>query len=383
MRVLIIHTYYLQPGGEDVVAEGEAALLRSRGHDVKLLTRSNADILKLGKLGAAGRLLSAIWSRRAVRGVVEEARRFAPDVVHIHNLWYQLNPALITELKAGGAKVVMTLHNFRLTCVNGLLFRRGRICTRCVGRTGLWGVYHACYRGSRLQSLCAYLMAKAGRMSGAWNEGVDAFICMTDFSQEMFVKAGLPPGKLFVKPHFMASPDDRGPIPKDAVPTAVFVGRRSAEKGFPFLASAWRRRRELLKVIGTGDAGEPGANVEFRGHLAREGTLEQVARSWVLVAPSLCHETFGLTLIEAFMMGTPVLASANGTFESLITHGRNGMIFRLGDEEDFHAKLDELMGDRGLRERIAVNAREDFDRKYRSGPGYDRLMQVYRAAGAA
>ena len=38
MKILMLHNYYQQPGGEDVAAEADVELLRSRGHDVRFLT---------------------------------------------------------------------------------------------------------------------------------------------------------------------------------------------------------------------------------------------------------------------------------------------------------------------------------------------------------
>ena len=36
---------------------------------------------------------------------------------------------------AGGAAVVQTLHNYRLACANGLMFRDGHPCEDCVGHS--------------------------------------------------------------------------------------------------------------------------------------------------------------------------------------------------------------------------------------------------------
>ena len=49
----------------------------------------------------------------------------------------------------------MTLHNYRLVCVNALLFRDGRPCRDCVGRSPVPGIRHRCYRQSAVSSAAA------------------------------------------------------------------------------------------------------------------------------------------------------------------------------------------------------------------------------------
>ena len=49
----------------------------------------------------------------------------------------------------------MTVHNYRLMCLNGMLLRDGRPCEDCVGRSPWAGVRHRCYRDSVIASTAA------------------------------------------------------------------------------------------------------------------------------------------------------------------------------------------------------------------------------------
>lgn len=44
MKILLIHNFYRLPGGEDVVMNAEADMLRRAGHDVKIYVRDNDEI---------------------------------------------------------------------------------------------------------------------------------------------------------------------------------------------------------------------------------------------------------------------------------------------------------------------------------------------------
>lgn len=51
MKILIVHNYYLEPGGEDVAYNAEASLLEINGHDCKKLTESNKRVHLLKNIG--------------------------------------------------------------------------------------------------------------------------------------------------------------------------------------------------------------------------------------------------------------------------------------------------------------------------------------------
>jgi hypothetical protein len=49
LRILVVHNYYQQPGGEDVVVRLESELLRARGHEVIKYERHNDELNGLGR----------------------------------------------------------------------------------------------------------------------------------------------------------------------------------------------------------------------------------------------------------------------------------------------------------------------------------------------
>lgn len=129
MKILLIHCHYRLPGGEDAVFAAERALLEQHGHTVVVYERSNEEAAH----GAAKALLPfrAVWNRRAARDVRNIMEQQHIDAVHIHNTLLLLSPAVVRAAKKCGVPVVLTLHNFRLFCPNGILLRDGRVCEDC------------------------------------------------------------------------------------------------------------------------------------------------------------------------------------------------------------------------------------------------------------
>lgn len=382
MKVLFIHTHYQQPGGEDEAFAAEAAVLRERGHEVVELTFCNRD---LEELPPWRQVEVTLWNREAYRRMRETVRAYQADLVHVHNTFSLASPAVLHAAKTEGMPVAMTLHNYRLLCVNALFFREGRVCEDCLGRLPWRGVVHGCYRDSRLASLGVASMLALHRALGTWNL-VDRFIALTEFARQKFVEGGLPAEKIVVKPNFVHP--DPGPG-EGRGGYALFVGRLSPEKGVGTLLRAWGLLggRVPLKVVGDGPlAGEvreaarrlPG--VEWLGRKSPEEVYALMGEAAFLVFPSEWYETFGRVAIEAFAKGTPVVASRIGAVGEVTEDGRTGLHFRPGDPEDLAAKVEWLLAHPTELARMRREARAEYEAKYTAERNYQLLMEIYGQA---
>jgi glycosyltransferase involved in cell wall biosynthesis len=305
MRILKLHTHYQQPGGEDGVFGAEVALLRDKGHTVVPLTFHNKQLEDVPLLWRAA---VTLWNREAYSRVREAIRLHQPDILHVHNTFPLASPAVIHAAKAEGVPVVMTLHNYRLLCVNALFFRQGQVCEACLGRLPWRGALYGCYRESRAASAVVAGMITLHRALGTWNL-VDRFIALTEFARQKFIEGGFPPEKISVKPNFVHP--DPGPG-EGRGGYALFVGRLSPEKGLGTLLMAWERLggKVPLKIVGDGplapevqEAQKRIPGVEWLGRKAPEEVYALMGEASFLVFPSEWYETFGRVAIEAFAKG--------------------------------------------------------------------------------
>ncbi len=390
MRVLLLHNRYQLAGGEDAVVQAEKALLEANGHQVTLLEISNHDIT--GVWEKANAAVSAIYSLASKQRVSAEIAHFRPDLVHVHNFFPLLSPSVYDACRDAGVPVVQTLHNYRLGCPNAMLLRNGKACEDCLGkRMPLPGIVHGCYRGSRPQSAVVAAMLTVHWLRGTWQERVDAYIVLTAFQKEKMVQAGLPSEKIHVKPNYVFEPNALGDLNVFG-DYALFVGRLSQEKSVTTLIEAYRHKnlRLPLKIVGDGplhdslqaDVQAAGLEdvIEFLGQQDKSAVLTLMHNARFLVFPSIWYETFGLTMVEAFACGLPVIASRLGSMAEIVEDGVTGLHFEAGNSAELADKMQWANEHHEEMIWMGKNARRVYEAHYTPEINYQQLMAIYQGA---
>ena len=384
MKILAVHNYYQNPGGEDYVFEAETRLLESRGHEVLRYVDDNE---RIGRWSTVPAGVSAVWSRTAYRRIREIVRREKPEIVHFHNTLPLISPSALHAARSNGTAIVHTLHNYRLLCPMGRFFRNGAVCEDCLGKTPAWpGVLHACYRDSRVATGAVAAMLAVHRTMGTWNEKPHLYIALTEFARGKFIEGGLPAEKIVVKPNFVAPDPGAGTGDGDY---ALFVGRLSPEKGIDAMLAAWDRLegRVPLVVVGDGplaervaDAAAGSDRLRWLGWRPREEVHALLRSARFLVFPSLWYETFGLGIVESFAAARPVLATALGAPAEIVAEGKTGWLVPPGDPAALAAGLERAWGDPAAASGMGRAARAENEARYTEERGYEDLMRIYRLA---
>jgi len=392
MKILIVHNRYrpTAPSGEDVVVDQESAALLSRGHEVVLFQRRSEDIASWSLLKRATLPGRVLWSNESRRDITELLIKFAPDVVHLHNIFPLITPSVLYACRDASIPVVATLHNYKLGCASGTLYRDDRVCHDCLGGSSVPAVIHGCYRGSAASTVPVVLGKRLH--STAWRTMVAAYIFISGAQRDILAPVGLPAERSFVKHNFVP------PLPSDAdVATesqVAYVGRLDEAKGAPFLMRAWDSFRARhphsplrLVVVGGGDLAPAVASwatqhtsVTMAGHVSRSEVTRILGASRAVIVPSQWEETFGMVAVEAMAAGTAPVASAHGAFPELITQGSDGALFPptdvdalveiLADIENSPRRWDQY-GQRGL---------QTYRSRFTPDASISRLLEIYRFA---
>jgi glycosyltransferase involved in cell wall biosynthesis len=221
-------------------------------------------------------------------------------------------------------------------------------------------------------------MIESNKKKGMWDGGVDGYIALTDFSKNKFIKGGLPADKIFVKPNFLF--EDPGYSGKDEN-YFFFAGRLDETKGIDVLTEA---ANELpgakFKVAGDGPLKEKVtavSNIVYLGQLKKNELLEYIKSSTALVFPSILYETFGLSIIEAFACGKPVIGSKLGAMAEIIEEGKAGLLFEPGSAKALAEKIEWAIKNKDEMKQMGINARKEYEEKYSAEKNYEMLMEIY------
>jgi phosphatidylinositol alpha-mannosyltransferase len=142
-----------------------------------------------------------------------------------------------------------------------------------------------------------------------------------------------------------------------------FLGRLTeSRKGLPVLLAAFEtlsaaRPTLRLLIAGPGDLDEVRRGIpaelldriELLGLVSDDDKARMLRSVDVYVAPNIGGESFGIVLLEAMAVGTPVLASDLEAFRAVLDGGRAGLLFANGDADDLALKAGLLLDDPAAR----------------------------------
>ncbi|NGO08530.1 glycosyltransferase family 4 protein [Streptomyces sp. HC44] len=390
MHVLVVHNRYgsAQPSGENKVVDQEVALLRGAGHRVELFERRSDDIAARSLLGKAKVPLLVPWNPAVRSELTAKLRAERPDVVHVHNVFPLLSPAVLAACADAGVPVVATLHNYTQVCPPGTLQRDGRPCTECVGSAPLPAVRHGCYRNSRLATVPLAVSLSVNRRR--WWSGVERFFCISAAQRDVLARAGMPAERLAVKHNFVPEPSARRTGDGEHL---LYLGRLAEAKGVRLLMTAWDEIAASggvgvpLVIAGTGPlerevtawaAGRD--DVRYVGLYDAAESQQAVARSVAVVAPSTWLEAFGLVVVEAMAAGVPTVAAGHGAFVELVEDGVTGLLHRPGEPASLASCIRRIAAEPALGREMGQAARRRYEQGFSPAVGLERLVEGYRTA---
>lgn len=359
LTILVAHNHYQIPGGEDTVFQAECNLLEQAGHRIIRYEKQNHLIQTNSLFQKLQLFFRTLWNPTTTREVAEIIERERVDVVHCHNTFPLISPSIYWVCTQKKIPVIQTLHNYRFTCLNGYLYRKGQICHKCLGKWPLAGLKRRCYRDSLSASATLTAMLLFHRLIGTFRHQVTRYIALTEIGKSHFIQAGLPPHKIVVKPNFILdfpAPSSTQETSASGAPSSapapifLYAGRLSDEKGPDIVLQAFLKlppQSAVLEIAGSGpmleelqalakNASNP---IRFLGHLSRADYATHLQAAAAVIIATRTYETFGLTLFEAHALGTPALVSDCVVTTSFLTHPHDGMTFQVNNPTDLAEKM--------------------------------------------
>lgn len=331
--------------------------------------------------------------------------KIKPDLVHIHHLIF-LSIGLIRIINDRGIPIVFHLHDYWLICPQWhLLVKNSRPCEKifngdfdrecldCVGEMlnitkGAKGIYligkrflpdpvvrwiksvYFLYARSLPNSSSGISRLKERRLRiKDYLSRVSFFIAPSEFLRNKFIQFGVPSGKIkFFQNGFAGDLFiNTRKADSDKVRFA-FIGTLLPAKGLHILIEAFNgvdAKKAELKIYGRIYAyagfeyylpflkkNIKNKNIKFAGEFDHAEIVKVFKEIDVLIVPSIWYENSPLVIQEAILSRTPVIASRIGGIPELIEDGVNGLLFIPGDANDLHRKIESLVKNRDIIEKL-------------------------------
>lgn len=295
--------------------------------------------------------------------LVQVIRQERAEIVHTNNL-QAISVAAWRAAAMAGVPVLHTLRDYYLACARSNRYRDGSNCTR------------TCLE-------CMPFCAVRRRLSAGLGGVVGTSRFILDRHLELGFFAGARVRRAIDNPSPRRDPGQGG----DRRIRFGYLGRLEPAKGVESLVAGFSERTDEnweLVVAGTGPpefvdaltrraaAAKQPQRIQFAGWTDAEAFLAQVD---VVVVPSLWHEPFARSVIEAQARGLAVIASRRGGLTEMLDDGVEGLLFEPGEPHSLTQAVDRMLADPPLVRRMGEAA---YERARRYDP--DDIASQYAQA---
>ena len=365
---IVSQSYYPRYGGVTEHVHALARELRRRGHEVTVIT----SFFRRGEKGFRDGVLRIGWNilvpfNRAFVGFAiglslkrrlrRAFRDLELDVVHVHNPAAPTLPLFAVQVS--DRPTVGTFHSTG-------------------GRTALQDLFHPLLvrAMSRLDARIA-VSTTAKAAAELYHPGEYEII---------------PNGVDVERFHPLVPPFEEWRDP--AFTNILFVGRLDPRKGVQDLIAAMpdvvqrTDGRARLLVVGdsylrpqimAGVAYSAREHVHFLGHVPSADLPRWYATGDIFCSPATGNESFGIVLVEAMASGRAVVCADIPGYRTVVTPGRDAVLFRPGDVPSLARALSQLVEDTERRGRLAEEGRRRA-LEFAWPSVVDRIEEVYRVA---
>lgn len=363
MKILLVNKFHYPHGGADLYYLELGQRLEQLGHEVAYFAMKHPKNLpspwskyfipyldfsevKNDPILAVRLVMRMVWSFEAKRQLKRLLREFKPDIAHVHNIYHHISPSILPVFRKQRIRTVMTAHDFKLIGPHYKLPPEKHLADRF-----FYTISKRTMKNSLFASIAIVLETAIHRVCRVYRKNVDTVFASSEFVVNMLKEyAGFRRSQVVKLPlgvaqaDFVEFPDRRG---------MIYAGRLSEGKGLDWLVQTWRERNiaEPLTLVGSGPL-EPklkkmakGLPIFFTGALSHKEALDRIARSRCLIAPSTYPETFGLSVVEALSLGTPVISSNTGALPERVRHGYNGYLVDVKYPNELGKKIQAFLSD--------------------------------------
>lgn len=340
-------------------------------------------------------LTKSIYSNEAKKKLNLLLDTIQIDLAHLNLIHHYITPSILRVFKERNIPVIWTLHDYTAICPQSTFISNDEICEKCIGGRFYNCTLNKCKKGSYLASSVASIENYFYNFSDHYSY-VNHYICPSVFSFQKYKEHGFFKNKLNqlyhgyeLNPSFLELMDSfrKNQTDNDSISKyIIFVGRLEKIKGVSTLLKAMKNHPDiLLKIVGDGAAETELqefkerynlSNIEFMGKKNKEEVWKLIYDAEFLVCPSEWYEVLGFTIVEAMLMGKPVIGANIGAIPETVIHDETGFLFEAGNADDLHRKIEILFHNKDLILTLGENAKVHAKNLFNPQKHYEGLKRL-------
>jgi glycosyltransferase involved in cell wall biosynthesis len=389
MKILIINDYGYVVGGADVHIFQAIKILKERGYDIRLFTTYSAKNIKLvnyTSIGYKNKLIYDIFNPLYYFNIFsyfklkQVIREFKPDILHFHNILYELSPSVYKFSK--NIPSLIKVPDYYLVCPKvSMMTKQNKICDKYFS--------YYCFKFkciSRKSNFIRFIFESVRmRFIRKYIKNIKVITTPSDFMKN--VVSRLYKNKIVTLNNFVEMQKTRKYNPEGDI---LYVGRLVKTKGIQNLIEAYSKinsigKRKLI-IIGEGNSKQNlkqlsvllklDKKVIFMGK--KTNLKKYYSRASLVVVPSIWPEPFGIVIIEAMSYGIPVIGSNIGGIPEIINNNKTGYLVKPNDVDDLKNKIELFFSNQN---RMIHMSQKSFDdvKQYSKEVFAKRLIKIYNS----
>ncbi len=388
MKILMVNKFLYPNGGSETYIFQLGEQLEKQGHEVQYFGMehegrivgnrvdsytSNMDFHtgKWQKLLYPFKIIYSVEARKKIRLVLED---FAPDVVHLNNINFQLTPSILYEIRSFEKKkgkpiqIVFTAHDYQWVCPNHMMMipESGQLCFACRG--GKFGACskNRCIHNSRVKSLLGTIEGEYYKIRKTYRL-VDTIICPSMFMKKQLDTNPLLASKTVMLHNFMPMMQGKTEEKCDKLGIklpekyVLYFGRFSKEKGVETLLKVCKELPDITFVMAGSGVLEKEVsqltNVIHVGFVQGQALQNLIEKAAFSLYPSQWYENCPFSVMETQSYQTPMIASSLGGTPELLADGVTGELFEAGNADALQEKIEKFWNDPELCRKYRENCK--------------------------
>ena len=398
-KILIVSTYFSPVGGAEVIAYDTYKILKEKKeYDVFFWACNKEPFFEKSYEYASDfteydpslfNYFSWYYNNRAKNDFKKFINKVNPDIIHLHNFISYLSPSILDCCK--DIPTIATLHDTSIVCPAVTLQKNQHsFCNNISCKNGKYYkcLINSCAKGgfevNFRKTLRAYFVNKRLKY-------INKFITPSNSLRNLILNSniGIKQDQIVTINNFLTEEQLKTVPNYKNEGYFLFVGRLSREKGVHYLLEAMKDLPKdiKLKIVGSGTEENKLKqyvkenflyNVEFLGFKNRDEIKELYQNCIATILPCNCFEIFGMTSIESFINGKPVIASEIGGISEIVEDNINGLLFEPANIKQLQNCILKYWNDANLIIEHGKNGYKKVVNDYNENCYYEKLIQTYK-----